>query len=77
MSKTSVCHCPAYPWPHRKTSGKCIWNPGHLEPHCEDCGQVCEYTVTREDLNDVWCLNSTCCTALVVQGGSYVRAEDN
>lgn len=82
---TLVCHCPAYSWPHRRKSGKCIWNPSHADPRCEECGQPCEYLVVRLDPAErspnaisvsLDACVSHCCNSAVVLGGAYLAADD-
>lgn len=81
----SPCVCNAYPWPHRKGGGKCIWNPRHIGTFCRECAQPCEVEVYKPDSEErspgeislsPWAVSSTCCGAAVVRGGEYLRAED-
>jgi len=71
----SVCNCPAYSWPHRRTGGKCIWNPQHSEDFCEECGQKCRGQSVRLEpeergpLVPERALMSDCCGSAVIRGG--------
>ena len=80
-----VCHCPGYAWPHRRTSGKCIWNPSHEQPFCEECGQICQYEIIKLEPHEkahssqpavVEAVSSKCCQASVVARGNYLSVAD-
>lgn len=69
----AVCHCHAYPFPHRAGGGKC---EGPAPYVCSDCGQACEgkwadegYGRTefwgRVSVHEAWSFESTCCGAPV------------
>ena len=82
---SSTCSCPAYSWPHRRTGGKCIWNPSHDKAICEACGQPCEYTVyvpepEERSPNGAYAsdeaVSSDCCSAAVILQGGYLTPGD-
>jgi hypothetical protein len=81
MSRKSVCHCPAYAWPHRRGSGQCIWSPRHSEAHCTECGQPCNVLVGKLDAHEVspgsprTYACSSCCSAPAVREGEEITFE--
>ena len=76
------CHCVRYGWPHRKGSGKCIWNPTRNEPTCRECGLACKYTTVHlephEDSSNYQrdAVISDCCEAEVILGGILLIPDD-
>lgn len=84
MQLNETCHCPAYAFPHRKASGRCIW--ASQEPRCVHCGQVCTPVPRREtESTEFWgtkswhewkWVESDCCATECVQNGQTLRYED-
>lgn len=71
----SICHCTAYPFPHRPGSGKCL-GPG--DALCAACGAVASGEVKDLGIGayEYWgakgvdkrmCFVSTCCDAPLVR----------